>query len=279
MFDLDAAISDWRRRAVSGGHGDRVTLTELEDHLREEFAALVRQGRGEEEAWRLASAKLGDPAVLAREFAKINRLRRTDRAAIGALLALAAAAIACVLVFIITSDAGLRAKPLLAVHVLTISLGYILGLLAAAAAAYGAVRALAARRPVPSLQGVALRVVRLASVGAAALSMLGFALGAAWAQIEWGRAFTGLPQEVAAIPVILSLMAATAATWRSALPAHVSFAVAVSSGGVILAAWFGAAGLSGGQQATLTTFGFTGLGVSLAIAALTLLAPSRFAKA
>ena len=54
MFDLEAAISQWRRQVESKWIGDQSALAELEDHLREEIAALAQSGHADEEAWKEA---------------------------------------------------------------------------------------------------------------------------------------------------------------------------------------------------------------------------------
>src|SRR5687767_8051614 len=87
MFDLEATLDQWRRATW---RGEAAALAELEDHLREEFAALTRAGHSAPEAWQLATAKLGEPADLGQEFAKINGLEHVDRVAIGALVVAAA---------------------------------------------------------------------------------------------------------------------------------------------------------------------------------------------
>lgn len=86
MFDLEATIDEWRRQMRATRRGEGAVLAELEDHLREEFATLIRAGHSAPEAWQLATAKLGKPADLGQEFAKINCLEHVDRVAIGGLL-------------------------------------------------------------------------------------------------------------------------------------------------------------------------------------------------
>ena len=69
MFDLNRMIADWRARLGARpdlGPGD---LEELEDHLRESCAELQAQGLDPEEAFLIATRRLGDPAELAGEFA------------------------------------------------------------------------------------------------------------------------------------------------------------------------------------------------------------------
>ncbi len=69
MFDLNQAIAHWRR-TLSDQPGVRpADLEELEDHLRESMADLQAGGLSEEEAFLVASRRMGDPADLGSEFA------------------------------------------------------------------------------------------------------------------------------------------------------------------------------------------------------------------
>jgi hypothetical protein len=275
MFDLETAITSWRRSAESTWRADAAALAELEDHLREEVAALIRSGHGGDEAWRMASAKLGEPASLAREFSKLNRLAPADRLVVGMLLGIAALSVGCLTILVVARSAEVLAKPLLATHVIVITLGYGTGLLAAAAAGYGTMRTLVARRPVPALQGVVLRVVRLTTLVSVSLTVFGFVLGAIWAHGEWGRAFTASSEEIGALLVIISFAVAATMAWQSAMPARISLAIATGSGGIILAAWLGVSANRYGYPGLSTLIGFGGLGACLALAALSLLARDK----
>jgi hypothetical protein len=94
MFDLNQAIDDWRTQLgrADGCLGDDVA--ELEEHLREEVAGLARAGLTEEEAFLLATRRLGRVDLLGEEFGKVNGpsiwLNRSCWMAAGALGYLAA---------------------------------------------------------------------------------------------------------------------------------------------------------------------------------------------
>lgn len=74
MFDLNGAIAKWRMKVAAGGTCGKSDLDELEAHLREEIENLTPSGLSQEEAFLVAKHRLGHPASLAREFAKINPL-------------------------------------------------------------------------------------------------------------------------------------------------------------------------------------------------------------
>ena len=269
MFDLEAAISQWRRQVESKWVGDQSALAELEDHLREEIAALAQSGHADEEAWKEATSKLGDPVAIGHEFSKIDRLPGLDRFAFGLILGAGVLALACFAVMLLKQGPRLAADPMLTIHVVTITLGYTMGLLAATIAGYGAMRGFLAG-PMPALKSVTLRIVRIASLITLILTVLGFTLGAVWANREWGRPFSADPREIGGILVAISFAAATVTVWRSAMFARVSLAIAISGGGIILAAWFGVMAQASGYPALLTTIGFGGLIGSIALAAISL---------
>jgi hypothetical protein len=276
MFDLEAAISQWRRQVESKWIRDQSALAELEDHLREEMAALAQSGHADEEAWKKATAKLGDPVAIGHEFSKIDRLprfdqlARLDRFALVLMLGVGVLALACFAMLLLKRGPRLVADPVLMIHVITITLGYAVGLLAAGIASYGAIRGFLAGAPVPVLKSVTLRIVRTASLITSIFTVLGFTLGAVWADREWGRPFSADPREIGAILIAISFAAATVTVWRSAMLERVSLAIAISGGGIILAAWFGVNAQASGYPALLTTVGFGGLIGSLALAAMSL---------
>jgi hypothetical protein len=76
MFDLNSAIHHWRSALGAQSNFRDSDLDELEDHLREEIAALQTAGLTEEEAFLIASRRLGKPADLNGEFAIADPSRR-----------------------------------------------------------------------------------------------------------------------------------------------------------------------------------------------------------
>jgi hypothetical protein len=275
MFDLEATLEQWRRATW---RDEAAALPELEDHLREDFAAFLRAGHSAPEAWQLATAKLGEPADLGREFAKINGLEHLDRVAIGALVVTAAITLVTLCALVVRHWSDVADRPLLAAHVITIALGDVAGLFAAAMAGYVTVRTWLARRSAANLEFVVVRWVGGASLVAAILSAIGFVLGAVWAKLEWGRAFTAMPVEIASI-VVIAVFAIVAVTAFKAVSARVVLSMAVAGGGAVLAAWFGAVAMQNDYPVLLTILGFGGLAVSLFAAAMSLAAPRDWRKA
>jgi hypothetical protein len=72
-FDLNHAIRRWRGGLSQSPHFREENLAELEAHLRDSMAELQSRGLTDEEAFLLAARRLGNPARLDSEFAKVNR--------------------------------------------------------------------------------------------------------------------------------------------------------------------------------------------------------------
>jgi hypothetical protein len=72
-FDLNNAICRWRDGLRQSPHFREENLAELEAHLRDSVAELQGRGLTDEESFLLATRRLGNPARLDSEFAKVNR--------------------------------------------------------------------------------------------------------------------------------------------------------------------------------------------------------------
>jgi hypothetical protein len=84
MFNLEHAISDWRRQMLAFGLKSPELLNELENHLREEIEQQMRAGLEAQQAFANAAGRLGQASALKAEFAKskntskaVDRLRLT----------------------------------------------------------------------------------------------------------------------------------------------------------------------------------------------------------
>ena len=72
MFDLEQAITEWRRQMAAGGIKAADVLDELESHLREDIRRLIGSGLPDDEAFNVAVRQLGDGAELRNEFANAS---------------------------------------------------------------------------------------------------------------------------------------------------------------------------------------------------------------
>jgi hypothetical protein len=72
MFELEQAISDWRREMKRRGIKGAETLDELESHLRDDLEEQVRSGMQIQQAFDMARERVGTTASLETEFEKIR---------------------------------------------------------------------------------------------------------------------------------------------------------------------------------------------------------------
>jgi len=72
MFNLDQAISGWRRQMLATGVKAFDILDELEGHLREAIDEQIQAGSNPEQAFEIAVRRIGNPHALRSEFAKVG---------------------------------------------------------------------------------------------------------------------------------------------------------------------------------------------------------------
>ena len=73
QFDLNTAIRNWQDRLKRSPQFQDENLVELESHLRDSVARLQEAQLSEEEAFMVATHRIGSLEQLETEFAKINR--------------------------------------------------------------------------------------------------------------------------------------------------------------------------------------------------------------
>jgi hypothetical protein len=76
MFNLERAISKWRRQLAVGGIDSHEALDELESHLREEIREQMAAGMSGAQAFAVAVERLGDASALKTEFRKLGPFNR-----------------------------------------------------------------------------------------------------------------------------------------------------------------------------------------------------------
>lgn len=72
MFDLDEQLEQWRKRFTGTEVMRSSDIEELEQHVRDSVAALTSNGLNAEEAFVIATYRVGTPGPVEREFAKVN---------------------------------------------------------------------------------------------------------------------------------------------------------------------------------------------------------------
>lgn len=72
MFELNQAIASWRASLQEGAGLNAAAADELEQHLLDSLPGFQELGLSEEEAFLLATHRVGQPDVLAPEYAKVS---------------------------------------------------------------------------------------------------------------------------------------------------------------------------------------------------------------
>ncbi|MGZ4971869.1 MAG: hypothetical protein ACXWDN_03845, partial [Limisphaerales bacterium] len=72
MFNIDEAISEWRKRMLVGGVKNASTLDELAEHLRSDFEQQMRSGVDAELAFSRAVERIGPASQVRQEFSKVR---------------------------------------------------------------------------------------------------------------------------------------------------------------------------------------------------------------
>lgn len=212
MPDLEKQIAEWRRSIATASKHRPDALDEFEIHLREEIDRLIRAGTSSEQAFDLAAAKLGSATALSAEFKKLEEMRRAKwkptTLAQWACIAIAV----LVFLFLVPRIGHGRMTLLLASHVLSITIGYVMMfIIGGLAICY--VLAEWFNRTGPS-QRYALRrtVLRLATISAV-LTSIGIVLGMVWAKQNMGRYWDWDPKETGGAVVLLSAVMTGALGW------------------------------------------------------------------
>ncbi len=72
MFNFEKAIAEWRQQMLAAGIKTAESLDELENHLREEVEKQIKSGQNPRQAFETAIDQIGGPAILKKEFAKVD---------------------------------------------------------------------------------------------------------------------------------------------------------------------------------------------------------------
>jgi hypothetical protein len=79
MFDLESAISQWRKHLIATGLRSLDALDELESHLRDDIDDLVRSGKTAANAFELAVVRIGRSVALTEEFSRVGGAKQMRR--------------------------------------------------------------------------------------------------------------------------------------------------------------------------------------------------------
>src|ERR1051326_8478590 len=79
MFNLEKAISDWRRQLAASGITSSDILDQLQTHLRDELDKQMGAGLSQQRAFELALEQIGQIVAISAEFSKVAPARLMKR--------------------------------------------------------------------------------------------------------------------------------------------------------------------------------------------------------
>lgn len=235
MRNLEKEIADWRRSMATTSGCCQELLDELEEHLREEIAQLLRSGISDDDVWQMAVARLGAPADLRAEFEKLKASRRAWMPVKIARLLVAATgamSLAAALLF------GERSGILLAIHVFCVSLGYsMMFVMGGLSIVYICAHWLG--EPALNRRSSFLRATFQFAGISAVLVAVGTILGMFWAKDHLGRYWAWDLKETGAFWILGCALLISVLRWIK--PAQ-TFAMYIAIAGNMITAWgwFGA---------------------------------------
>jgi hypothetical protein len=229
MHKLEERIRTWRQEWAA--KLSREQLDELEGHLREELDGALAPAL--DLAWTGAVAKLGDPALLAAEFAKVSPRSGWLPARIVGFLTVGLTLLIAALLPFLTR----QGDALLGIHVMLVTLGYVttyligmLGVCFALMRPFADWHAGRAR----SLRRVAVPLTMFAGV----CTLLGVVLGMRWAAREWGVAWSWDPRETGGLAVVVGNGALAVFLMLQRVPDSARMALALVNSLLVTLAWF-----------------------------------------
>jgi hypothetical protein len=201
MPELEQKIAAWRATLPAALRHESQTIAELEEHLRDHVAALCRAGMNVDAAFDTAVRGLGEPQVLAREFARANRRWMPRTPGVLGVTVLVGLAVMIFVGLAALSCASHLISGLLFAHVVPITTGYLAVLGAGLLGLFTLVTPL--WRPLTVVERRELRTAMFwFTVTASVLVPVGMILGMFWATENVGRAWSWLPVENGALLVL-----------------------------------------------------------------------------
>ena len=212
MRDLERQIREWRRSMAQTSKHRPEALDELETHLREEIDRLMRAGTAAEEAFKLAASRLGSPDAVSAEFQKLEQLRRAKwmPATLAQWGCVATGLVAAL--FIATRIGHGRMTLLLATHVLTVTIGYVMMFIMGGLAICHVLADWFHRTGPGQTYALRRTMFRLATISAV-LTSIGVVLGMIWAKENWGRYWAWDAKETGAVIVLVCAVLTVAVRW------------------------------------------------------------------
>ncbi len=235
MFDLERAVTEWRRQMLAAGIKTPAPLDELESHLREDIRALLSAGTPEEEAFQMAVSRLGSGGPLRTEF---NKLKRPPGWPVTVGLWLYAVGMILTAVVLSRRVIGGSWNLLLYAHVVTFTSGYCAAFFAGGCGiCYVCFRHF--RASWLERQRWLGRATFLFSHLAAGLTIGGMVLGMIWRAQHPERQYDGYTREMAALGMCIWLVALCLTQRIDRVTERATMLMCIGGNIVLGLAWFG----------------------------------------
>jgi hypothetical protein len=275
MFDLERAISEWRRHMAAGGIESSRVLDELESHLREDMASLISAGTPEVEALQIAASRLGDGGSVSAEFKKL-RSASSPPLGVGAWLWAGLSTMLAAGLFL--GFYPPKPSPLLLAHIFCLTAGYGAAFLTGG---FG-IHNVCSRwfRPLSPGPAQALtRAVQLLSWLSVGLVLAGLLLGMFWSHQNRGGFFAAGPPEFGTLCAAAWLMG-FCLIQRFGHPSNrTTMLLCIISNIIVSLAWFGAGIVAHGNGMGSYWFLDAWLGIQLLFLAIGTVPASETAEA
>lgn len=236
MFDLEKSIVEWRQQMLASGLKTPVPLAELENHLRDDIAALLATGTPEAEAFQIATAGIGSPAPLRMEFSKLGN--KPGRPATLGLWFWTAGMVTLLALLSKGFIAG-RLGILLGMHILCLTAGYAAAFLIGGFGIYYVCCRWCRTLSLSHEQEIG-RAVYMFSRLAAVLVVTGLLLGMLWSKFNRGHYLTGDPREIGALGAAFWLIGLSIIQRHGRVSNRTAALMGIAGNMVIGLAWFGA---------------------------------------
>lgn len=245
MQELEQKIAAWRKRMSVALPGQDETVRELEAHLRDHIEVQGRHGVPAEVAFEQGVKRLGEPRHLAREFSRTSEPWYAARPVV-VVYALLGTTVAGLGVLMVQAWLGLGVSALQAMHVMSITTGY---LAMVAAGLIGCWTLTSGWLFAPTERDMAAQrraMFHLTVLGSVA-TPLGMILGAIWASgSHLHRAWSWAPVEVGALCILISTWLLLLAHFRVVRQAGIlSSVLAILGAAAVGAGWWVAGALTG----------------------------------
>ena len=265
-FDLEKVIAAWRAETVSRNIRNG-SLEELERHLRDAFQEIRSGDVPDWEAWERAMADLGDPGKLAPEYARLDRFRVWDYIALSTIGVALWAVMRLVIPQAIPSrgiEGAVANQPLLAVHIVSVSLAACFAVLVGFCGAFVLSRRRLSNDPCGRVEALFRKLVIVFSGVVFVGSLGGFVAGLVWAEAIGGIQTPWYdPRVLGCIALILWSGASLWFNVRRKIDAKWLFRLAIVGSGIVTETWLALLIFGGG-------FGFETAGIALILYSLQL---------